>query len=223
MSLLYRNGTGRNNIAWGGSTSTAATYLRRTSTGRNDISYISISSNGTYNILNRTSTGRNNISWINTTFSLTQTEINCRNFISYLNNRSYVSSIGFTATGSSSSVYYKDLTFTDSGNGYFTKSNTFSNRLYGHHASSITIRCVSDNKSVVVNYLNSILNRVLFTKMNLDGTDSIYATNVYISQIIGDFNDYSIPVYFSCNGGNYISTKNLGQLFISHSGLIYFR
>ena len=69
MSLLYRNGTGRNNIVWGGSTSTSGNYLRRTSTGRNDISFINISSNGTYNILNRTSTGINDIQWINTVFS----------------------------------------------------------------------------------------------------------------------------------------------------------
>ena len=69
MSLLYRTGSGRNNIAWGGGTTAAATYLRRISNGRNDINYISISTSGTYNILNRTSTGRNNISWINTTFS----------------------------------------------------------------------------------------------------------------------------------------------------------
>ena len=69
MSLLYRNGTGRTNIAWGGGNSIAANYLRRTSIGRNDISFLQISSNGTHNILNRTNTGRNNVQWINTVFS----------------------------------------------------------------------------------------------------------------------------------------------------------
>ena len=69
MSLLYRTGTGRNNIAWGGSNTTAGNYLRRTGTGRNSISFIQISTSGTWNILNRTASGRNNISWINTTFN----------------------------------------------------------------------------------------------------------------------------------------------------------
>ena len=57
MSLLYRNGTGRNNVAWGGSISTAANYLRRTGTGRNDITYLNISTSGTWNLLERTASG----------------------------------------------------------------------------------------------------------------------------------------------------------------------
>ena len=69
MSLLYRNGTGRNNIAWGGGTTTSGNYLRRTGTSRNSISFIQISSNGTWNILNRINSGRNNIAWQNTTFN----------------------------------------------------------------------------------------------------------------------------------------------------------
>ena len=69
MSLLYRNGTGRNNIAWGGGTTTSANYLRRTGTGRNNISYINISSNGTHKLLERYSTSRNSIRWNNIAFS----------------------------------------------------------------------------------------------------------------------------------------------------------
>ena len=69
MSYLIRTGTGRNNISYGGGKSTKAKYLRRTGTGRNNISWIDINSNGTYNVLERTSTGRNNIRWYNTTFS----------------------------------------------------------------------------------------------------------------------------------------------------------
>ena len=75
MSLLYRNGTGRNNIAWGGGTTTSGKYLRRTGTSRNSISFIQISSNGTWNILNRTSSGRNNIQWKNTTFNFKKATI----------------------------------------------------------------------------------------------------------------------------------------------------
>ena len=75
MSLLYRNGTGRNNIAWGEGTTTSGNYLRRTGTSRNSISFIQISTNGTWNILNRTSSGRNNIQWKNTTFSFKKATI----------------------------------------------------------------------------------------------------------------------------------------------------
>lgn len=70
MSWLMRNGTGRNNIAWGGGSTTNGQYLRRTGTSRNNIAYITINNtNNTYNILERTSTGRNNIRWDNLTFS----------------------------------------------------------------------------------------------------------------------------------------------------------
>lgn len=67
--FLYRTGTGRNNISWGGNTSTVGNYLRRTGTGRNNIQfYVIPQSNATYNILNRTGTGRNNITWQNYIF-----------------------------------------------------------------------------------------------------------------------------------------------------------
>ena len=69
MSYLMRNGTGRNNIVWGGGTTTSANYLRRTGTSLNSISFINISSNGTYNILERYSTSRNSIRWNNIVFS----------------------------------------------------------------------------------------------------------------------------------------------------------
>ena len=69
MSYLIRTGNSRNNISWGGGTSTKAKYLRRTGTGRNNISWIDINSNSTVNVLERTASGRNNIRWYNTTFS----------------------------------------------------------------------------------------------------------------------------------------------------------
>ena len=52
MSYLIRTGTGRNNISYGGGKSTKSKYLRRTGTGRTNISWIDINSNGTY-ILDR--------------------------------------------------------------------------------------------------------------------------------------------------------------------------
>ena len=69
MSYLIRTGTGRNNISYGGGKSTKAKYLRRTGTGRTNISWIDINSNGTYNVLERTGNSRNNIRWYNTQFS----------------------------------------------------------------------------------------------------------------------------------------------------------
>lgn len=69
MSLLYRTGSGRNNIAWGGGSTSAATYLRRSGSGRNDCSYIWIGSNGTWNLLNRWGGGRNDINWGNVSFN----------------------------------------------------------------------------------------------------------------------------------------------------------
>ena len=67
MSYLIRTGTGRNNISYGGGKSTKAKYLRRTGSGRTNISWIDINSNGTYNVLERTGNSRNNIRWYNIT------------------------------------------------------------------------------------------------------------------------------------------------------------
>ena len=69
MSWLRRTGTGRNNIAWGGGSTTSGQYLKRTANGRNNISYVSISSNGTHKLLERYNTTRNGIRWNNLTFS----------------------------------------------------------------------------------------------------------------------------------------------------------
>ena len=69
MSWLMRTGTGRTNISWGGGSTTSGNYLRRTADSRNSISYLQISSNGTYRLLERTASGRNNIRWNNLTFN----------------------------------------------------------------------------------------------------------------------------------------------------------
>ena len=69
MSLLYRNGTGRNNIAWGGGTTTSGNYLRRTGTSRNSIGFLNISTSGAHNLLERYNTTRNGIRWNNIVFS----------------------------------------------------------------------------------------------------------------------------------------------------------
>ena len=65
MSYLVRTGTGRNNISWSTTANSSTKYLRRTSTGRNNIAWTTIPSGSTYNILQRNGTGRNNVLWSN--------------------------------------------------------------------------------------------------------------------------------------------------------------
>ena len=69
MSWLMRTGTGRNNVSYGGGSTTKGQYLKRTANGRNNISYISISSNGTHKLLERYNTTRNGVRWNNLSFS----------------------------------------------------------------------------------------------------------------------------------------------------------
>lgn len=69
MSWLMRTGTGRNNVSYGGGSTTKGQYLKRTANGRNNISYVSISSNGTHNLLERYNTTKNGIRWNNLSFS----------------------------------------------------------------------------------------------------------------------------------------------------------
>ena len=65
MSYLIRTGTGRNNISWSTTANSSTRYLRRTSSGRNNIAWTTIPQGSTYNILQRNGTGRNNILWSN--------------------------------------------------------------------------------------------------------------------------------------------------------------
>lgn len=72
MSWLMRTGTGRNNVSYGGGSTTKGQYLKRTANGRNDISYINIQSNGTHKLLERTATSINSIRWNNITFNFSE-------------------------------------------------------------------------------------------------------------------------------------------------------
>lgn len=69
MSYLIRNGNNRNNITYGGGINVEANYLKRTSTGRNDIAYENINDNVTRKVLERTGTTKNNIKWSDVDFS----------------------------------------------------------------------------------------------------------------------------------------------------------
>ena len=75
MSYLIRTGTSRNSISFGGSNTTSNNYLRRMSTGRNNIQWYTISTNGTYNILERYNNTRNGIRWNNIVFSFKRATI----------------------------------------------------------------------------------------------------------------------------------------------------
>ena len=61
MSYLQRTGTGRNNISWTNTSSNSIKYLHRTGNNRTNIKWSTISTSA--NILQRTGTSRNNIKW----------------------------------------------------------------------------------------------------------------------------------------------------------------
>lgn len=65
MSYLIRTGTGRNNISWSTTANSSTKYLRRLGSGRNNVAWTTIPSGNTYNILQRNGTGRNNVLWSN--------------------------------------------------------------------------------------------------------------------------------------------------------------
>ena len=69
MSWLIRTGTGRNNVSYGGGSTTKGNYLKRTNSGRNNIQWLNINTNGTYDLLERYNTTRNGIRWNNLVFS----------------------------------------------------------------------------------------------------------------------------------------------------------
>ena len=165
MSLLRRTGTGRNNIAWGGSTSTAANYLRRTGTGRNNISYINISSNGTWNILNRTSTGRNNIAWQNTTFSFkTQEEINADGFFGMLNNY-HIKNPNAVAVDFYFDRHPRAGSFVKYSNYYrFVQNGSISGSTFGNN--EITFFINPSNSGTVTNLLNQYVNDIIAIKID---------------------------------------------------------
>ena len=72
MSYLIRTGTGRNNISWSNTANSSTKYLRRVGSGRNNVAWTTIPNGSTYNILNRNGTGRNNILWANLTIMSSQ-------------------------------------------------------------------------------------------------------------------------------------------------------
>ena len=63
MSYLIRTGTGQNNISWSTTANSSTKYLRRLGSGRNNIAWMTIPNGSTYNILQRNGTGRNNVLW----------------------------------------------------------------------------------------------------------------------------------------------------------------
>ena len=214
MSLLYRTGAGRNSIAWGGGTTTSANYLRRTDTSRNDISFINISSNGTYNILERYSTSRNSIRWNNIVFSfftdltgapsmlngINDGEIyNFGTFIIYGNNGV------FDSTRSGQMIFSDTTNLRVSGNRYdfrpnnrmFTIQNVYQ---YGvsYESFGVAFRTATDANSYasyIKNYSNIYIHAI-----NHDRSASI-GTSTIINYTYNNIN-YYIAV-FRLNGGSY--------------------
>ena len=171
MSLLRRTGTGRNNIAWGGGTTTSGNYLRRTSSGRNNISFINISASGTWNILNRTSSGRNDISWKNTTFSFGP---DLTKYPLYTNTNSYISVEYQMIWEASYFVYYYKI-------GKINR-NGYTNIAKVHSGSSVRTSNLmnmyfkdtsTDMSTIIYQY-----SKVTITGTNSDGKNYSYTCNL---------------------------------------------
>ena len=199
MSLLYRNGTGRNNVAWGGGTTTAATYLRRTSSGRNNISYINISTSGTHNLLNRTSTGRNNIAWKNTTFNF---GTNLSGYSLYTRlyglNKDTPYNISWGVSNTSNGYLCKTI----NRNGYSNISKAYGYVDYDAALSTITIYY---QKGSAQNVYNEILKstKVTISGANRTGESFSYTGNLITSGAAGSgkirisFSEYTEYSYIS--------------------------
>ena len=226
MSLLYRNGTGRNNIAWGGSTSTAANYLRRTGTGRNNISYLQISTDGTHNILNRTASGRNNISWINTTFSFrTEVEINADGFFGIINsnllfppgNRDWN-----IATDNGTKMVYRNGRFTKHSNYYiYTEIYTVLGS-QGGGSGDLCIRINnSGNRDNVVNQLKQYIDKIIATKVSIIynnyTTTNMKVATVWKNAVTHDAINIGILAYYTNPNG---TTKSYP---VSYTDPMYFK
>ena len=214
MSLLYRTGAGRNSIAWGGGTTTSAYYLRRTGTSRNDISFINISSNGTYNILERYSTSRNDIRWNNIVFSfftdltgapsmlngINDGEIyNFGTFIIYGNNGV------FDSTKSGQMIFSDTTNLRVSGNRYDFRPN---NRMFAiqnvyqygvsYESFGVAFRTATDTNSYA-SYIKNYSN-IYIHDSNHDRSASI-GTSTIINYTYNNIN-YYITV-FRLNGSSY--------------------
>ena len=209
MSLLYRNGTGRNNIAWGGGNTTTGNYLRRTGTGRNNIAYLQISSNGTWNILNRTASGRNNIAWKNTTFTFkTQHQINVEEMFKQIVGKRCI----LKAT---EGMYESDQCYLrDSGSYYYFER-------YDNSGTTITnataymaweVYCTNSNG---VNSLKSYMNKFIYNQS--------YYVNTYYYYRQSNDNKYTTANLYFTGYGSSSSVANCVRLYmdkVGHDGLM---
>lgn len=166
MSWLRRTGTGRNNISWGGGSTTSGNYLRRTGTSRNSIQWLNISSNGTHNILERTNnTNRNSIRWINTTFTFkTQEEINADGFFGMLNNY-HIKNPNAVAVDFYFDRYPRAGSFVKYSNYYrFVQNGSISGSTFGND--EITFFINPSNSGTVTNLLNQYVNDIIAIKID---------------------------------------------------------
>ena len=222
MSYLYRNGTGRNNIVWGGGTTTSLNYLRRTGTSINSIQWYTISTSGTYNILNRISSGRNNIQWKNTVFNFkTEMEINVDNFFNYINTATDYFMLrpatndyfGYYGSYIKYDGYY---TFVE-GSGDSSARGSGAYGVIGIHAKSSTLG------TQLYNQLNRFVNKKLFTKIIPNRFNCEYY-NITISMIF-DFRASNkqfgiLMTYESCNNSYFDSNDDFNR---SGYGKFYYK
>ena len=126
-------------------------YLRRTSSGRNNITWTTIPSGSTYNILNRTGTGRNNIAWGNLKIELTNDDR-----INLLHQALTYNGSKITVSYNSGTGCYKDVSIVLNTS---SRSITLSGGWYDTEYSSLTkwkIYSYDSYKSQVSNLYNQI-------------------------------------------------------------------
>ena len=177
MSYLMRNGNGRNNIVFGGSSNTNGNYLRRTNNGRNDISFLNISSNGTYNLLERYNTTRNGIRWNNIVFS----------FGIDLNKYPLASSNGLLNYDMvfTHSTYSKQYILSIIDKSTYNAKIRLDYRDEGY--SRLTIYFASYTDEIAVNFLNDIKSNC--SELYLVGDDSISGAIIRKTVLFSDLDD----------------------------------
>lgn len=196
MSLLYRTGNGRNDIAWGGGATSAATYLQRWGGGRNDCGYVWIGSNGTWNLLNRWGGGRNDINWGNVSFNFASgLQLFTLNTID--RGWGYTYNVEFRTI---TKMNY--LTFSQSNlqptafmNGTISKSNTSTN---GNFHLAIFMNQYSSSGQEIVNFIKSYNTIVIQTDA---GTRS-YARNIFDIKYIVPINPSLSALTITTMSGN---------------------
>ena len=217
MSYLYRNGTGRNNILYGGNNTTSLNYLRRTGTSRNSIQWYTISSNGTYNILERYNTSRNSIRWNNIVFS-------------FGNIDKYTNIDNIFVTDLTSETYDKDSPYkylimkyeirSFLSNGYtLNRIGQYGVMPYHKNASSLFIcnNTQYNSLSGLFNYIKNTYTKITFKMSN--NTQYIKTINEYDTNISWSDSLSNVALRYTVTSGTGINTGN--NMSIYHTQITF--